>query len=69
MSKKPFIWKELTIQFDRRTITGSYAQWKGMIIVKSLDGMKSLKSVGSSPISLAKNMLRELAAEKKRREP
>jgi hypothetical protein len=41
MSKKLFVWKQLTIEFDGRTITGSYAEWKGMIIVKSPDGMKS----------------------------
>ena len=69
MSRRPFIWKELTIQFDGRTITGSYAEWKGMVIVKSPHGMKSLKSVDTTPLLLARNMLRELAAEKKRGEP
>jgi hypothetical protein len=69
MSKRSFIWKNLTIQFDGRTITGSYAEWKGMVIVKSPLGMKSLKIVASTPMSLAKNMLRELAAETKRTEP
>jgi hypothetical protein len=61
------IWKNLTIQFDGRTITGSYAEWKGMVIVKSPHGMKSIKIVGSNPMILAQNMLRELAAEKRRR--
>ena len=40
-----------------------------MVIVKSPLGMKSLKIVASTPMSLAKNMLRELAAETKRTEP
>ncbi len=69
MIKKRFIWKEITVQFNGRTITGSYAEWKGMVIVKSPDGMKSLKSVGPTPMLLAKNMLRELAAETKSRKP
>jgi hypothetical protein len=33
VGKRPFIWKELTIQFDGRAITGSYAEWKGLVIV------------------------------------
>jgi hypothetical protein len=65
MSKRSFVWKSLTIQFDGRTITGSYAEWKGMVIVKSSHGMKSIKIVGSKPVMLAQNMLRELAAEKR----
>jgi hypothetical protein len=69
MIKKRFIWKEITIQFNRRTITGSYAEWKGMVIVKSPHGMKSLKSIGPTPTLLAKNILLELAAEKKSRKP
>jgi hypothetical protein len=48
MGKRPFIWKELTIQFDGRTITGFYAEWKGIVVVKTLHGMKSIKSGGAS---------------------
>jgi hypothetical protein len=65
MSKKRFIWNAITIQLNRRTITGSYAEWKGMVIVKSEYGMKSLKSVAPTPMLLAKSMLLELAGEKK----
>jgi hypothetical protein len=69
MGKRPFIWKELTIQFDGRGITGSYAEWKGLVIVKSLRGMKSIKIGGSSSIKLAQSMLIELAAEEESRQP
>ena len=54
-------WQDVTIVFNGKTITGSYASSDWMITLKAQIGSKSMSLDGSDPISLAENMLLELA--------
>jgi hypothetical protein len=63
----PLIWKEVSIDFEGRSLTGSYGKDNGMLTVKWAHGTKT-KQAGRSPSSvLARMMLRELATEEKYR--
>jgi hypothetical protein len=59
--------REITIQFDGRTVTGFYAVWAGVITVSTGLGMKATQVGGmGSPTAidgLARIKLRELAQE------
>ena len=56
------VWRDVTINFNRKMITGKYASSDWMITVKLQLGDRSTKLTGANPISLAASLLRELAA-------
>ena len=59
-------WKELTIDFRGRTVSGSYSTSReGLVSVKTLRGNKTTTLGGSNPRLVARILLRELAAEGK----
>jgi hypothetical protein len=59
--------REITIQFEGRTVTGFYTVWAGVITVSTALGRKAMQVGGmGSPTAidgLARIMLRELALE------
>jgi hypothetical protein len=59
--------REVTIEFEGRTVTGTYTVWSGMITVSTALGKKATQVGGmGSQLALdwlAKRMLRELAQE------
>ena len=55
------VWRDVTIEIEATTITGTYAFSDWMITVKSPYGNKSKQLDGSNPESLARQMLAELA--------
>jgi hypothetical protein len=59
--------REVTIEFEGRTVTGTYTVWSGMITVSTALGKKATQVRGSgSQLALdwlAKRMLVELAQE------
>jgi hypothetical protein len=60
------IWKELTIDFRGRTVSGSYSTSReGLVAVKTLRGSKTTTLSGSNATVIARILLRELAAEGK----
>jgi hypothetical protein len=60
------IWKELTIDFRGRTVSGSYSTSReGLVTVKTLRGSKIATLGGSNVRLFARILLRELAAEGK----
>lgn len=59
----------ISIEFDGRTVSGSYTTSKGMITVTMSGGGTKATQLGGSaahPEGLAKMMLRELAQEQRR---
>ena len=59
-------WKELTIDFRGRTVSGSYSTSRqGLVTVKTLRGSKTTTLSGSNARVIARILLRELAAEGK----
>ena len=60
------IWKELTIDFRGRTVSGSYSTSReGLVTVKTLRGSKTTTLGGSKARVIARILLRELATERK----
>ena len=60
------IWKELTIDFRGRTVSGSYSTSRGgLVTVKTLRGDKTTTLGGSNARLIARTLLHELAAEGK----
>ena len=60
------IWKELTIDFRGRTVSGSYSTSReGLVTVKTLRGSRIATLGGSNVRLIARILLRELAAEGK----
>jgi hypothetical protein len=59
--------REVTIEFEGRTVTGTYTVWSGMITVSTALGKKATQVRGSgSQLALnwlAKRLLHELAQE------
>ena len=59
-------WKELTIDFRGRSVSGSYSTSRqGLVTVKTLRGSKTTTLGGSNARVVARILLRELAAEGK----
>ena len=59
-------WKELTIDFRGRTVSGSYSTSReGLVTVKTLRGSKTTTLGGSKARVIARILLRELATERK----
>jgi len=65
--REPFIWKEVSIDFEGRILTGSYGKHNGMLTVKWAHGTKTKQAGRLPPRVLARMMLRELAVEEKHR--
>jgi hypothetical protein len=53
----------VTIEFEGRKVSGTYSVSRGMITVSTPYGRKITQVGGSTPASLARIMLRELARE------
>jgi hypothetical protein len=68
MEERDFaIWKELTIDFQGRTVSGSYSTSRqGLVTVKTLRGSKTTTLGGSNARVIARILLRELARKEKR---
>jgi hypothetical protein len=59
-------WKEITIDFRGRTVSGSYGTSReGLVTVKALRGSKTTTLGGSNARVIARILLRELVAEGK----
>jgi hypothetical protein len=57
-------WRTISVPFDDRTLIGSYASRDGVVEVRSLKGERKATPIGgSTPESLARCMLMELAQE------
>jgi len=60
------VWKELTIDFRGRTVSGSYSTSReGLVTVKTLRGSKTTTISRSNVRLIARILLRELAEEGK----
>ena len=59
----PGSWKEITIEYNGKTINGDYKIAGKTVIVKTVRGMKEAPLSGRTPLYLAKMLLRELARE------
>jgi hypothetical protein len=59
--------REITLQFEGRTVTGFYTVWAGVVTVSTALGTKATQvgDMGSAIDGLARIMLRELAQEGK----
>jgi hypothetical protein len=58
-------WREITVAFDGRPVSGSYTVEKQIVVVRTPHGVKSQEVRTMDPTSLAFHLLRELAAEGK----
>ena len=58
-------WKELTIDFRGRTVSGSYSTSREGLVSVKMRGNKTTTLGGSNPRLVARILLRELAAEGK----
>jgi hypothetical protein len=58
-------WREITIAFDGRPVSGSYTVENRIVVVRTPQGIKSQEVGTMDPTSLAFRLLRELAAEGK----
>jgi hypothetical protein len=59
------IWREITAEYNGRTIKGSFKFLDGMVTVRTPRGAKTTQLSGQIPEQLAKRLLRELAREGK----
>jgi hypothetical protein len=58
-------WREITVEFNGRPVSGSYTVEKRIVVVRTPHGVKSREVGAMGPASLAFRLLRELAAEGK----
>ena len=65
--REPLIWKQVSIDFEGRILTGSYGKHNGMLTVKWAHGKKTKRASRLPPRVLARMMLREMATEEKYR--
>jgi hypothetical protein len=65
MNRGSRTWKEVSIDFEGRTLNGYYGKYRGMLMVKWAHATKTTKLGRSPPRVLARTMLRELAAKEK----
>jgi len=63
--EKPILWKQITINFRGRAVSGSYAVEDGTVKVRTPNGEKTARLVGTVTIWIAGRLLRELATEGK----
>lgn len=59
------VWREITTEYNDKTIKGSFKFIDGIVNVRTLRGSKTTQSGGHTPEQMAKNLLRELAREKR----
>jgi len=59
------IWREITAEYNGRTIKGSFKFIDGVVNVRTPRGSKMMQSSGQTPEQMAKNLLRELAREER----
>jgi len=59
------IWREITAEYNGRTIKGSFKFIDGVVNVRTPRGSKMMQSSGHTPEQMAKNLLRELAREER----
>jgi hypothetical protein len=59
------VWKEITTEYNGRTIKGSFKFIDGTVNVRTPHGSKATQSGGLTPEQVATNLLRELAREGK----
>jgi hypothetical protein len=57
------IWREITTEYNGRTIKGSFKYLDGVVTVRTPHGSKTSQSGGQTPEQMAKRLLRELARE------
>jgi hypothetical protein len=57
------VWKEITTEYNGRSIKGSFKFIDGMVDVRTPYGSKTTQSDSRTPEQVAKNLLRELARE------
>ena len=55
------IWREITAEYNGRTIKGSFKFLDGVVTVRTVRGSKAAQVCGQTPEQLAKTLLRELA--------
>ena len=63
--REPLIWKEVSIEFEGRILTGSYGQHNGVLTVKWAHWTKARQAGRLPSRVLARMMLREMALEEK----
>ena len=59
------VWKEVTTEYNGRTIKGSFKFIDGQVNVRTPQGSKTTQTAGQIPERIAKELLRELAREGK----
>jgi hypothetical protein len=59
------IWREITTEYNGRTIKGSFKYLDGAVTVRTPHGSKTTQVGGQTPEQMAKRLLRELAREGK----
>jgi hypothetical protein len=57
------VWREITTEYNGRTVKGSFKFIDGIVDVRTQHGSKTTQSGGHIPEQVAKNLLRELARE------
>ena len=57
------VWREITTEYNGKTIKGSFKVIDGIVNVRTPHGSKTTQSGGRTPEQIAKNLLRELARE------
>jgi hypothetical protein len=57
------VWREITTEYNGRTIKGSFKFIDGMVDVRTPHGSKATQSGGHTPEQTAQKLLRELARE------
>lgn len=59
------VWREITAEYNGRTIKGSFKFIDGVVNVRTPRGSKTMQSSGQTPEQMAKQLLRELAREQR----
>jgi hypothetical protein len=66
LAKKLVVWGKVTIELKGRTIEGHYGVDGRVVIVRYGGDSKAIQLGGSSPVAIAKTLLRELAVRAER---
>jgi hypothetical protein len=59
------VWREITAEYNGRTVKGSFKFIDGVVNVRTPRGSKTMQSSGLTPEQMAKQLLRELAREQR----
>jgi hypothetical protein len=59
------VWREITAEYNGKTIKGSFKFIDGLVAVRTQHGSKTIQLGGQTPEQMAKRLLRELAREGK----